>query len=101
MTKLFLDTNICVHILRKNEPYLTKVKEIGFENCEISIMTYAELAYGAYCSKDPQRSMLAINTLCGNMRIHSIDQFVEDFAKEKARLRKLGLVIEENVSYHS
>ncbi len=47
MNKYLLDTDICISLIKHNKNVLSKILEVGRENCFVSEITVAELFYGA------------------------------------------------------
>ena len=90
-----LDTNICVSILRGNVSTITRFQEVGIESCCISEITVAELLYGAECSANQKSNKSLVEEFCQDFRIIPIFETLETFAKEKARLRKEGQLIDD------
>lgn len=54
--KYLLDTNICIHFFRGKFSMLEKIKAAKLENCAISEITLAELAFGAENSSNPEKT---------------------------------------------
>ena len=56
-----LDTNICIYIIkRKPEKVLQKFKLISIDELNISMITVAELEYGARKSFNPEKNLVAL-----------------------------------------
>lgn len=94
-SKYLLDTNICVFILRNKYNIDSVIGEVGIENCYISEITVAELLYGAECSSNKVLNEQLVYEFCNDLNILSISNCLKVFAKEKARLRKLGYIIDD------
>lgn len=95
MSKYLLDTNICAFLLRGKFDIDKRIREVGVENCCISEITIAELLYGVECSLKPAENLRTVQEFCNDLDIVSIDQCLYIFAKEKFRLRKSGLIIDD------
>ncbi len=93
--KYLLDTNICIFYIRGRYNLKTRIEEIGFSNCFISEITLAELKYGAEYSEDPQRNNVVIKDFQKEFQIIPIFGAIDTYSKEKARLRKLGTLIDD------
>ena len=90
-----LDTNICVFILRQKFGVGERMLQAGVSNCFISELTYAELLYGAECSDNPEKNKTLISRFLSRIRVVPIKDAIPLFAKEKARLRKDGTLVED------
>ena len=90
-----LDTNICVFILRQKFGVGERMLQAGVSNCFISELTYAELLYGAECSDNPEKNKTLIGRFLSRIRVIPIKDAIPLFAKEKARLRKDGSLVED------
>lgn len=69
--------------------------EIGIENCYISEITLAELKYGAAFSQNPQKHTKEVEELLEYISVIPIASAIDLFAVEKARLRRLGTLIDD------
>ena len=90
-----LDTNICVFVLRQKYGVGKRMLQAGVSNCFISELTYAELLYGAECSDNPEKNKTLISRFLSRIRVVPIKDAIPLFAKEKARLRKDGTLVED------
>lgn len=93
--KYLLDSNICIYILRDKKGMREQLKKVGWENCYISEMTVAELLYGAECSNAVEDNIKAVNSFCSDMKIIPVGIALDEYAKQKARLRKNGVLIDD------
>ena len=95
MNKYLLDTNICVHFLRGKYNIIDKIREVGFDNCCISEITYAELLCGEKLalSRKQNYKPQPLETFLANIDILPISDVIELFADEKVRLRLTGLPV--------
>lgn len=90
-----MDTNICIFFLKGKYSLNKKLKEVGLENCFISEVTLAELKYGAECSNRFAENMKMIEDFAKEITIVPIFNSLGIYAKEKARLRKSGKLIDD------
>ncbi|PSL29347.1 PIN domain-containing protein [Dyadobacter jiangsuensis] len=99
MNQYLLDTNICIHYLKGDFDLKKKVRQIGRINCYISEITIAELLFGVENSaparyqenlKRARKFELAFSA----QTLPTVTGF-SIYAREKARLRRLGRVIGE------
>lgn len=95
MTKYLLDTNICVFLLRGKYRINDKLNDVGQDNCCISEITIAELKYGAECSADVAKNMKLVRKLIEKIAIIPIIGSLDVYAREKARLKKKGVLIDD------
>lgn len=90
-----LDTNICVFLLRDKYLVKDKLRDKGIRNCYISEITVAELFYGAKCSKDVKKNTQDVKDFCASLKVIPIYESLEEYAKQKAKLRKTGTMIDD------
>lgn len=95
MKQYLLDTNICAFILRDKYDVKSRILEIGVDNCHISLVTYAELYYGAVNSSSVEKNLLQLKHFVEGIDVVPIDDVIPVFAKEKVRLRRLGTPIDD------
>ena len=95
MQGYLLDSNICVFYIRGKYALNEKLKAIGFNNCYISEITLAELKYGAECSNKVEENKTLINEFAKEINILPISDCFDIYAAEKARLRKIGNLIDD------
>ena len=95
MEKYLLDTNICIYLFKGKYLLDDKIRKIGFHNCCISEVTLAELYYGAECSERISENMKMIDDFANEITIIPIYNSLSLYAKEKARLRKAGNLIDD------
>jgi tRNA(fMet)-specific endonuclease VapC len=90
-----LDTNICIYYLKGLYSLDNKIKTVRVENCFVSEITLAELKFGVENSKNPERNRKALDSFLTGIQILPIFEAIDTYAKEKARLRKLGNVVDD------
>jgi tRNA(fMet)-specific endonuclease VapC len=95
MEKYLLDSNICIYLLKGKYNLDKKLKKIGLQNCCISEVTLAELKYGAECSNRIDENMKMIENFAEELAIVPIFNSLNVYAREKARLRKAGELIDD------
>jgi tRNA(fMet)-specific endonuclease VapC len=93
--KYLLDTNICIYFLKGKYNLAAKFEEVGFENLYISEITLAELKYGAEKSEYPEKNRKTVEEFADQIKLLPIFKAIDAFAKEKARLRKKGNVVDD------
>lgn len=59
-------------------------------------MTFAELLYGAECSKNVERNKQEVISFCDDIPVYVIDgDVIEEYARQKAVLRKKGTPVDD------
>lgn len=95
MKKYLLDTNICIFFLKGMFDLDKKITDIGVENCFISEITVAELKYGIENSKTADIMRIIVEAFIPRFSIIPIYNSLDVYAKEKARLKKQGLLVDD------
>jgi tRNA(fMet)-specific endonuclease VapC len=95
LKKYLLDTNICIFYLKGRFDLDTKVRNVGVENCFISEITVAELKFGAENSEHVERNRSVVTNLLSVFQVIPVFGSLDVYAKEKARLRKQGDLIDD------
>lgn len=93
--KYLLDTNILIDHIRGKREIKIDVLE---EGCAISIITLAELYYGAAKSNDPKKTFTIIRELLLDLglQVRTLDEeIVFEFGKMKAELEVKGTRLED------
>jgi tRNA(fMet)-specific endonuclease VapC len=90
-----LDTNICIYFLKGRYGFIEKIGQIGFENLYISEISVAELKFGAEKSDFPDRNRIVVNNLIERFKILPIFSSLDIYAKEKAKLKKEGKIVDD------
>ena len=94
MSKFLLDSDTSIFCLRKQHGIAERICDVGVWNCSISQVTVAELRYGAECSDYPVRRHREVDEFCEYVSVISInDAIINIYAAQKAKMRKLGLLI--------
>lgn len=81
--------------MRGERNIAAKFTEIGIEHLFISEMTLGELLYGAQCSDKPSENLSSVHVFCQYITIASTANVWNEFAIQKAILRKKGQLIED------
>ncbi len=85
-----------------------KFRTIGVENCYISEISLAELKYGVENSQHRAKNQRALDNFLTGIQVLPIYESIAVYAKEKARLKKAGKLVDDfdlligatAVSYH-
>ncbi|MEE1084898.1 MAG: PIN domain-containing protein [Paludibacteraceae bacterium] len=94
MNGVLLDTCTCIELFRSNRNILNKLNNISRHLCYVSEIVVAELYIGAERSTRRDREIDRINSFISKINILPISNSIRRFAKEKARLQKAGMPIE-------
>ena len=95
MKKYLLDTNICIYFLKGQFGLHRKIEKIGKENCYLSEITIAELKYGVEKSEYKEKNRINQEKFQAKFKILPIFPALDIFAKEKARLKTRGKIIDD------
>ncbi|MBO4735576.1 MAG: PIN domain-containing protein [Paludibacteraceae bacterium] len=95
MNGVLLDTCTCIELFRSNRNILNKLNNISRHLCYVSEIVVAELYIGAERSTRRDREIDRINSFISKINILPISNSIRRFAKEKARLQKAGMPIED------
>jgi len=94
--KYLLDTDTCVYALRGRASVREKLEAVGIETIAISVITLAELRYGAACSARPLENQQAVDDFIQGLDLLGVDPAVaRQFGEVKAGLRLSGKLIED------
>jgi tRNA(fMet)-specific endonuclease VapC len=95
LMRFMLDTNICIYLIKKQPPVVLErfltfpVGDIG-----ISIMTWAELIYGASKSRYPARNRTALDEFVAPLEVATFDRAAASvYGPLRAGLEKKGTPI--------
>ena len=95
MKKYLLDTNICVYFLKGLYNLDKKIVRAEIENCYVSEITIAELKFGAENSENKDKNRKTVDEFVSKFTIIPIFNSLDIYAKEKARLRKKGIPLDD------
>lgn len=90
-----IDTNICIFYIKGRFNLKKKFEDANPENCFISEITLAELKYGVENSEKKEQNQKVLDDFLTGIKIVPIFHSLDLYAKEKARLRKEGMAIDE------
>ncbi len=94
--KFLLDTDTCIFWLREQQSVRDHVAAVGPHAIGVSIVTLAELRYGAACSAKPEANQQAINAFISGIAVVALDSAMTyTFAAVKADLRRQGMLLED------
>lgn len=95
MKQYLLDTNICAFLLRDKYGVKSHLLEVGVDNCHISVISYAELYYGAVNSTAVEENLKQLQLFVDGIDVMPVDDAIPFYAKEKVRLRRAGMPIDD------
>ncbi len=94
--KFLLDTDTCVFALRGRTSVRDRLAAVDLEQVTLSIITLAELRYGASCSTRPEVNHQAIDDFVSALAVLGVDaETARAFGDVKAQLRQEGKLIED------
>ncbi len=98
MSALYLlDTNICVHIRRRNRVVLRRMQDIPAASFAISVITLGQLALGRSKSPDPARSQLEFESVQNLLTVLPVPvEAAEHYGDIRALLSGRGEIIGAN-----
>ncbi len=85
-----LDTDICIAFLKNKFNVADKINSVGIENCYVSEITIIELTFGAYHSTNFDKHIKEVRNIQVLYDVLPIYSAVEEFSKEKSRLKAEG-----------
>lgn len=93
--KYLLDTCILVHLLRNHYGIADRIAHVGWDKCCVSEMSIVELFYGAEVSKNREQNIKEVEQLVEDLEVIPISVCIREFCSQKARLKRLGTMIED------
>jgi tRNA(fMet)-specific endonuclease VapC len=86
-----LDTDTCIYWLRNRQSVRERVREIGWNQISICVITVAELYYGAYNSNRVTENLARAEFFIQNLPVLPLnDTALRRFGELKAELRRIG-----------
>jgi tRNA(fMet)-specific endonuclease VapC len=90
-----LDTDTCVFALRGSESVHERLSDVEPETLAISVVSLAELRYGAACSARPEANHQVVDDFTGGVTVLGRhEEIVHLFGEFKAQLRRRGVPID-------
>lgn len=93
--RYLLDTNICIYFMKGLYGLNEKIKDVDVKNCFISEITLAELKFGVENSVKKKKNAKVLELFLSDIKILPIFNSLDYYAKEKARLKKSGEIIDD------
>ena len=98
MARYMLDTDICSYVMKRSHPVLLeRICSVPLSDQAVSVVTMAELLYGAKLSTQPKRARDAFNAFIRHVEV--IDwsaEAAEHYADIRANLKRRGEMIGAN-----
>jgi len=90
--KIMLDTNICIYLIRQRpESLLARFRSFPVGNIGISVITLAELQYGASKSSRPRQNREALEQFLSPLEVAAFDrQATVAYGNLRAALERKG-----------
>ena len=86
-----LDTDTCIYWLRNRQSVRERVREVGWDQISICVITGAELYYGAYNSNRVKENLARAEFFIQNLPVLPLnDTALRRFGELKAELRRIG-----------
>jgi tRNA(fMet)-specific endonuclease VapC len=95
LNRYLLDTNICIYFLKGMFNLDKRIESAGLANCFVSEITVAELKFGAENSENQEKNRKVVDQFISKFTIIPIFNALDVYAKEKSRLRKKGLPLDD------
>ena len=96
MSHYVLDTDTCIYWLKGKEQIRNNVEQVDVDNLKVTIITLAELRYGAYNSQKVRENLKNIDNFLRKVRVLPLDEeATHRFGKIKVDLRRSGQIIED------
>jgi tRNA(fMet)-specific endonuclease VapC len=93
---LLLDTNICIHAIKREADVLTRLAEHSPDDFGISAVTLAELWFGAAKNSRPQRTRASVEAFLKPFETLPFGRdAAEEYAEIRLQLEKAGRPIGE------
>ena len=92
--KYLLDTDILIFWLKGNQTIEAKAAQLGLEQLSYSIISLAELYFGAYHSQYLEKNLLAVEIVRQKLQLLNFnEESAKLFGKIKAKLKQQGNII--------
>ncbi len=98
MARYILDTDICSYIMKRSHPVLLeRIRSVPLSDQAVSVVTMAELLYGAKLSNKPKQARDAFNAFIRNLEVIEWSaEAAEHYADIRANLKRRGEMIGAN-----
>jgi len=94
--RYLLDTNTCVYAIKRLPQVIQRLKALSPEDLGVTIITVAELWFGARKSSRPERTRASVDAFLQPFEVIPFDKVAaEPYAEIRLRLERLGRPIGE------
>lgn len=97
--RFLLDTNICIHALKRDFGIKQKIRQVGIDACFLSEINVAELLFGVENSSEHRRQLnrQQFESFQGIFkgRILQISEVLNEYDRQKTGLRRKGRPIDD------
>lgn len=94
--RYLLDTNICIYWMKGVPGVDTKIAEVDPDDIMVSIITIAELLYGAYNSANVDNNLMKVRSFEEVINVLELDKdCIETYARIKAKLKTEGRILDD------
>jgi tRNA(fMet)-specific endonuclease VapC len=94
--KYLLDTDICVYFLNQNKKVVEKLQRLPEKDLAISVITVAELQFGAFNSEQIQNNLKKVEAFQNIIQTIMLTlEITTEYARIKADLRQKGAPIDD------
>jgi tRNA(fMet)-specific endonuclease VapC len=96
MTEYILDTDTCIYWLKGKQEIRRNVEHVGADHLKTTVITLAELRYGAYYSQQVKENLKTIDNFVRKVQVIPLNEESADlFGKIKTDLRRSGQIVED------
>lgn len=96
MNDYVLDTNTCIYWLKGREEIRRRIEQIGTDNLRMTVVTLAEMRYGAYNSQKVEENLKNIDNFLRKVRVLFLNEDAANkFGKIKVDLCRGGQIIDD------
>jgi tRNA(fMet)-specific endonuclease VapC len=94
--KYLLDTNICIYWLKGIQNINSRVVDIDYDSLAVSVITIAELLYGAYNSANIEKNISKVRDFEEAITVIELSRnCIQLYARIKAKLKGEGRIIDD------
>jgi tRNA(fMet)-specific endonuclease VapC len=94
--RYLLDTNICIYWLKGIQNINSRVVEIDYDSLAVSVITIAELLYGAYNSANIEKNISKVRDFEEAITVIELSRnCIQLYARIKAKLKGEGRIIDD------
>lgn len=95
MKEYLIDTDIAIYFMKGKFDLQRHFDKVAPEQCYISEITLAELKFGVEKSERPEQNLRVLHDFLKGVQILPIFDSIDLFAREKARLQRIGTPLDD------